>query len=155
MDRLEDHTIVPARRAHVRAALAEMEVFRDIPANLLDQLVAEFRFAEVEPGTVVVAQGTAGNQLFVVDEGELDVTVHLGDRDRVIGRLGRGELFGEAAVLRETPRTATVTARTHVRLWTLTAESLSAWIERVPGLRERVTDILRRRELANALMSLQ
>lgn len=152
---LDDHTIVPTRRSQVRMALEQMDVFGEFPSDLMDELAAEFRVAEVEAGTVVVQQGGPGDRLFVVDSGELDVSITVNGNEVQVGELGRGEFFGETAIVMGTPRTATVTARTPARLWTLSAENLGRWLERVPELRQRVADIVRRRQLGAAFSSLQ
>ena len=64
----------------------------------------------VEPGDDVVTAGESGEEFFVVDTGAVDVVEY--------GRaLGPGAGFGEIALLRDVPRTATIRARSGTRLW--------------------------------------
>ncbi len=56
-----------------------------------------------------------GDRYYLVRDGELDITVN----GTPTGRLGPGDGFGEIAFLRDVPRTATVAARTEVRLFAL------------------------------------
>jgi CRP-like cAMP-binding protein len=58
----------------------------------------------------------------VIADGELEVTRH----GELLNRLGRGDCFGEIALLRRIPRTATVTARTACRLDALGAAAFLA-----------------------------
>ena len=62
---------------------------------------------DVEPGEEVVTEGRPGQRFYVIAEGDFDVTVE----GRHARDLGPGDFFGEIALLREVPRTATVTAR--------------------------------------------
>ena len=73
------------------------------------------RAAPLGPGEVVVTEGEPAHEFFVILAGEVEVT-HDGD---VLRREGPGEVFGEIGLLRNVPRTATVTAVTDVELLVL------------------------------------
>jgi CRP/FNR family transcriptional regulator, cyclic AMP receptor protein len=150
-----DHTIIPTRRSQLRLRLSRIPVFQGVPDDVMDELVLQFRFAEVEAGAVIVQQNTPGDQLFVVDDGDLEVTAVLNGRPVRLGQLKAGDFFGEVAVLTGATRTATVTARTPVRLWTLSGATLAEWIQRSPELGARMREVMRKRQLANALKALQ
>ena len=61
------------------------------------------------------AQGDPGDAFYVIAAGALDVTVD----GAPVSPLAAGESFGEIALLRDTPRTATITAREPSDLWAL------------------------------------
>ena len=79
-------------------------------------------------GEVLVKQGRRGNELFVIVEGTAVVA-----RDgEAVAQLGPGDYFGELAVLRPAPRTATVTATTDMELLIVTSRELAILLADVP-----------------------
>lgn len=87
-----------------------VEVFTELPLTAVERLAAGMTPVEVPAGTVVMREGEPGDTFVLVSSGELEVTVE----GRPMGRLGPGSGFGEIALLRRSPRTATVTALTDV-----------------------------------------
>jgi len=81
---------------------------RDRFVNVCSDLV-------VEAGTTLVTEGDLGFAMFVIREGAADVI----QNETVLRSLGPGDVFGEIAVLSSGRRTATVVARTPMRLVTL------------------------------------
>lgn len=67
---------------------------------------------DVPAGTVIFHQGDAGDCLYVVLEGEIDVSVN----ERHVWRLGAGEIFGEMALVETRPRSAKATAHSACRV---------------------------------------
>ena len=104
----------PERRAHVQL-LRELTVFAPLSQPALEQLAAHIESVEVPAGTVVVREGDPGEKFYIVEDGALAVTVGGAARTPIL----TGGFFGEIALLRETPRTATVTATTDCRLLTV------------------------------------
>jgi MFS family permease len=95
--------------------LRSLPLFAPLGAPELAALANGLVESRVTAGTEVVHQGDPGDRFYVVADGELNVTCD----GRELRRLHRGEGFGELALLRDVPRTATVTAATDSRLYAL------------------------------------
>jgi MFS family permease len=93
--------------------LAAVPIFADAAPPALERIARSVRERRYQPGDVIVGEGDAPVDVFVVHHG--DVVVSTGT-DAEIGRIGAGGWFGEIGVLRHVPRTATVTAVTDVTL---------------------------------------
>jgi MFS family permease len=103
------------------APTAELELLRGIsifaalPAPTLEQLARSLERVSVGAGDVVFRQGDHGDRFYIVDSGELEVEID----GREANVLGAGDHFGEIALLRDIPRTATVRARKTSELYAL------------------------------------
>jgi MFS family permease len=90
-------------------------IFAPLPWPVLERLASELVPTPVAAGMEVIREGEPGDCFYVVELGRLEV-LRCG---RVIRTLGPGDSFGEIALLRTVPRTATVVATTDCRLHTL------------------------------------
>jgi MFS family permease len=90
-------------------------IFAPLPETTLEQLAGALNEVRVPRSEEIVRQGEQGDRFYLVERGELDVHV---DGKRV-DTVGPGDSFGEIALLRNVPRTATVTARTDAVLYAL------------------------------------
>ncbi len=111
------------------ALLRSLPLFAPLGAPELEGLAHGLDEVRVPGGTAVVSEGEAGDRFYVVAEGELDVAA--GGRE--LRRIGRGEGFGELALLRDVPRTATVTAHSDARLYALDKASFLASVASHPS----------------------
>jgi MFS family permease len=102
--------------------LRSIPIFAPLPGTPLEHLAARLVPLQVEPGTVIVKQGDSGDRFYVVVEGEVEVAVD----GATVSELGPGGYFGEIALIRDMPRTATATARTPVVLYALEREDFLA-----------------------------
>jgi serine/threonine-protein kinase len=73
----------------------------------------------------VVREGDSGNEAFAIVSGRCAVSVMSGGKRKVLRELGPGEVFGEAAVFSDEPRTATVEALEPLEVRVVTGETLS------------------------------
>lgn len=96
-------------------------VFADLPHREVEDFAATLRTLRVGAGDVVVRQGTPADKFFVVVAGAVEV---LRDGEPDGETFGPGQLFGEMAVLSETPRRATVRAQTSSTLLALERDVL-------------------------------
>ncbi len=85
-------------------------VFRDLPQEAVSTVVASMQTMEVETGTVIVRQGAPADKFFILVDGEVEVIREDEGQQRTLAHLSRGQFFGEMAILRDTPREATVRA---------------------------------------------
>jgi hypothetical protein len=90
-------------------------IFGPLPEPTLEGLAEALHELTVQPGEAVVTQGEPGDLFYLVRSGTLDVELD----GKVTQTLGPGDSFGEIALLRNVPRTATVRVRTEAQLYSL------------------------------------
>jgi CRP/FNR family transcriptional regulator, cyclic AMP receptor protein len=111
--------------------IAAFLVLADLPPAELDELAAAMREVEVGAGAQVITLDDYGTAVYFIEEGEAEV---LTDGDEATQALGAGDWFGEIALLLTGQRTATVVARTPMRLLSLSGQDFERIRERIPEL---------------------
>jgi MFS family permease len=118
--------------------LQRVPMLRTLPLPSIEQLARGLEVVTVPAGQVVFRQGDVGDRYYVVESGEVEV---VGD-GALVTALGPGEGFGEIALLRDSRRTATVVARTDVRLRALLSHRfLSVVLGFTPAAREAAAGV--------------
>jgi MFS family permease len=102
--------------------LTSVPIFAPMPGASLEHLAGRLVPLRLDPGNVVVREGDAGDRFYIVAEG----TVEVSEGGRRLSELGAGGYFGEIALIRDLPRTATVTATSPVVLYALEREDFLA-----------------------------
>ncbi len=126
-------SLLPVTRSTVVDAsrIAAFPVLSDLPAAELDELAAAMKEMNVEAGAKVVTVDDYGTAVYFIEEGEADVLIDGGEGDRA---LSPGDTFGEIALVLTGERTATVVARTPMRLLSLAGPDFERIRTRVPEL---------------------
>jgi hypothetical protein len=120
---------VPTRELEL---LQRVPIFAPLGGPALERLAAQLVPVRAEAGTEVIRQGDHGDRFYVVADGELEVLVD----GRPTRTVLPGDFFGEIALLRDIPRTASVRALTDVSLYALERDDfLAAVTEHPPSAR--------------------
>ena len=124
--------------------LATVPLFQNLSKKQL-RLVSQLATELEEPaGTVLIEEGKPGHEFIIVIEGEIEIR-HGG---RVMREYGPGSYVGEIALLEHRPRTATVVAKTPVKLEVIAQREFAGLLAEVPELSQKVTEAAAER-LAN------
>ena len=115
-----------ARRA---SFLEHSPLFAGLPRRLLARLATRFFEKVYHPGDGVFEEGDPGRALFVVVEGEVEITRATPQGPYVLNTLGPGLAFGELALIDDFPRSATARAATSTRLLILYKSDFDALME--------------------------
>jgi CRP-like cAMP-binding protein len=100
------------------AELRRIPAFATVGGNDLAEVLEQGVWRNVPPGETIIEQGDEGDAFFAVGAGKVDVFEH----GALTSTMGPGAHFGEIALLMDVPRTATVVAKTPVRLFRLPRE---------------------------------
>ena len=112
-----------------------------MPDEELGQIATFAQEVSVEQGRELVREGDFSYEFMAIEEGEAEVTRH-GEH---LADLGSGDFFGEIGLLEKTLRTATVTAKTPMKLVTLTGWDMKRMERHIPEAIERVRNTLEER----------
>jgi CRP-like cAMP-binding protein len=119
-----------------------LPLFGELDHHDLSQLLRWVRELDFADGDVLFEQGAMPHDLFVIEEGSVEVS-----RDgRPVAMVGPGDVVGEMALLKLERRWATVVAAGHVRAVALGADDLASMSEQMPELADRLRQTMLRRE---------
>jgi CRP-like cAMP-binding protein len=125
--------------------LKSIALFDEVGDEELAEIAPFATEVSVEEGRELVREGDFSYEFMAIEEGQAEVTrggEHVAD-------LGPGDFFGEMGLLERTLRNATVTAKTPVRLITLTGWDLRRVERAAPQAMERIREVLEERRQAD------
>ena len=133
---------LPGLRCKIRVAADwAMDVLfpRDI-TQLCVQRTEQLRRAHYRAGDVIIRQGEIGDRFYVIESGDVEVLIESSDGEKRIATRSAGDSFGEIALLKKTPRTATVRCLTAVEVVTFSRRDFETLVNSYGVLRKQVTE---------------
>lgn len=104
-------------------------------------------------GDVIFQQGELGTEMFIIQEGEVDIVKHINGESHSLSHLEKGDFFGEMAVLESVPRTADAVAATDVRTLVINGARFDEMLRKNPEIAVRIIrKYSKRLREANALL---
>ena len=122
-------------------ALKRAPLFEGLSRKELVLLAQVTEDLEVPAGKVLCSEGETGQEFFVIVEGKTDVT----SKGKSVATRGDGDFVGEIALLEDTKRTATVTAKTPLRLFVLTRQDFRRLVNENRSIERKVMQALAHR----------
>lgn len=118
--------------------IKRVPLFSELGRKELDEVASIADEIDLSEGKELTVEGQAGREFMVIIEG--DATVRKGGEE--VNRLGAGDFFGEIALVRQQPRTATVIAQSPIRALVITDRSFRTLLDRSPTIEEKVMTAL-------------
>jgi uncharacterized protein YhbP (UPF0306 family) len=120
-------------------------VFADLPPSAIDTITALLHSATAEPGEVIVREGNPADKFFIVVDGEAEVVRGEGAQAETVATLGPGHFFGEIAIMRDAPRSATVRAVKPTRLLAMERDTFRDLVAQSLGTTAEFDQVIRAR----------
>src|SRR5688572_23762464 len=89
-------------------------------------------------GERIFAQGDLGTEMFIIQEGEVEIIKHIGGESHTLSRLEKGDFFGEMALLEALPRTADAVATSEVRVVAINGSRFDEMLRKNPEVAVRI-----------------
>ena len=128
------------------ALLGDIDIFSGLAAADLGAIAAKMHRRSFKKGTAVFRENEEGEELFVVADGTVAITIRSQDAEEIeLSRVGRGGFFGEMSLLERAPRSATCTAVEPTECLVLAAADFDALMQEYPraamGVLQRMLEI--------------
>jgi len=120
--------------------LRQVPFFEGLSNKVLARIDKHLDDVNVSAGRVLTAQGESAYEAFIIADGIAEITVD----DKPVRDTEIGELIGEIGILKHTLRSATVVAKTPMRLLVLDAREMNALLHEDKKVAERVQENLTR-----------
>jgi len=126
--------------------LMQSDLFTHLSPTQLNEVAQKMKTEKRPAGDDIIRQGDEGDLFYVIGEGAVDVIVDDGTGSKTAATIGRGDFFGEAALITEEPRNATCRAQEDCVLYTLGKADFKVALESSATFKEQLLKVLSQRQ---------
>ena len=126
--------------------LKDFPLFADLTPNTLAEIADQMRVHQAEAGETVLRQGDPGDLFYLIRSGTVDVLVQEGAQEKTVAQLHQGQYFGEAALITEEPRNASIIAREKSVFYALGKNDFRAVLEQSATFEQELRQALFNRQ---------
>jgi len=139
-------------RERRRKALLAVDFLDTLEDEQMDELAVSCRERPYAPRETIIHQGDEGDELFIVQRGQVEVLLEAEGESVEVARLGPGSFFGEMSLMTGQPRMATVRTLRETQVLVVSKAAFAKVLDASPELAERISDVLasRRAQLDSA-----
>lgn len=127
MNVMEDQSLVPdvivpktdQDRQSIRKAISDNLLFKSLSEDELSVVIDAMEEKHFKAGDFIIRQGEEGNHFYVLEKGECECFVNINGEEKMVKHYSYGESFGELALMYNTPRAASIQAKTDVSVWAM------------------------------------
>ena len=118
--------------AFLSRALFNTVLFKELDETIRDRVARSMTFLAAPAGRTLITEGDVGDEMYLVQSGTFEVSQESkdGESNVVVNKKADGDLFGEIALMYDSPRTATVTSTSDGVVWVLTRDVFRALVRR-------------------------
>jgi ATP-binding cassette subfamily B protein len=141
--------VIEGNGDRVRVAIDRLRaipILSRLGPELLGRLATRLNCENSAPGRTIVQEGDPGDKFYIIARGKAEAHKLTPDGARMrLTVMGDGDFFGELALLRNSPRTASVTTLAACSFLTLTRTHFLDLLEAAPGVREEIEQVVAQR----------
>jgi len=126
--------------------LKEFPLFADLSPNTLAEIADQMIVHEADRGDRIVRQGDAGDLFYLIRSGSVDVFIEEDGQEKKVAKLLQGQYFGEAALITDEPRNASIIAHEKSVFYALGKEDFRAVLEQSATFEEELRQALFNRQ---------
>ncbi len=139
--RIASDVVVP-RSLEICDFLRKITLFAHEPPGPLSEIADQMVLTTHGDGDLILRRGESADRFYVIRSGTVDVLDTKAGAERVVNRLGKGDFFGEIALLEHGPRTASVVANSKVETYSLDKDDFDRAVTASPSFEEQLRDVL-------------
>ncbi|MBF0291254.1 MAG: cyclic nucleotide-binding domain-containing protein [Nitrospinae bacterium] len=124
---------------YIKTLMCEVPEFDQLDSDEIDMLSRHIFHRQVSAGTTLCKEGSAGDSLFYIINGRIEIKKESVDgRQAILARFGKGSSVGEMSLVEDSPRSATATAIEDVEILILTRSGFETLLTTHPQIGVKV-----------------